>query len=220
MRKSIAILLSMLTLACPLSGCVRNDLGIRLNSDGTGSVSMTLGIEQSAYERFKDAGIDPFDGKSTTSYTDDSGAYVAYTEETEYGTYAEIEKALLELKYDGELTGADDNRIFKSVSIEKNSGIFYSTYTFKATLNAQKSENCNLNDVCKATVTLTMPAHISQSKGGKADGDTIVFGIEDLSVENELAATAEKNNIGVVLGIIAALVVVAAVVVFLVKHRK
>ena len=213
MKKSLAIILTALSLVCLLSGCVQSELGVRLNSNGTGSVSVRLGIEQSAYEQLKAAGTDPFAGKSIITYTEDGVTYAAYIDETEYGTYEEIEEALLALEYGGD-------RIFKSVNIEKNGGIFYSAYTFKATLNAQKSDAGDINDLCKVTVTVTMPADVSQIKGGTAEGDTAVFEIKDLTAENSLAATAEANNIGVVIGIIAVLVVVAAVVFFLVKRQK
>lgn len=248
MKKIATLILSTLMLVGLLSGCVQNDLGVKINSDGTGSVAMTLGLEQEFYEQLKASGSDPFEGKTTTTYTDGEDTYVAYTETTEYESYEDIEKALLDMEYDYdkiEGTSEDDEtpnethpsdytlmqpteaekdaHIFKSVNIEKNSGIFYTTYTFKAVMNPQPKDSESgyaTNDIFKVTVSVEMPSDITQAKDGKVDGNKVVFEIEDITEANELAATAESNNIGVVIGIIAVLVIVFAVVVFLVKRQK
>lgn len=248
MKKIVTLLLSTLMLVGLLSGCVQNDLGIKLNSDGTGSVAMTLGLEKEFYDQLKAGGSDPFEGKTTTTYTDGEDTYVAYTETTEYGTYEDIEKALLEMKYDYEMledTAPEDEtpvepdpseytlmqpaeeetdaHIFKSVEIEKKSGIFYNTYTFKAVMNPQPKDGKGgyaPNDIFKVTVSVEMPSEITQSKDGKIDGNKVVFEIEDITEATELAATSESNNIGVVIGIIAVLIIIFAVVVFLVKRQK
>lgn len=248
MKKIITLLLSTLLLVGLLSGCVQNDLGVKLNSDGTGSVSVTLGLEKDLYDQLKASGSDPFEGKTTTSYEDGDDTYIAYTETTEYESYEEIESALLAMEYeydmlesaepdDSEPAETDpseytliqsaeeetDSHIFKSVDIEKNSGIFYSTYTFKAVMNPQPKDSTSgyaPNDIFKVTVSVEMPAEISQAKNGTVDGNKVVFEIEDITETNELAATAEANNIGVVIGIIAVLVIISAVVVFLVKRQK
>lgn len=248
MKKIVTLLLSALMLVGLLSGCVQNDLGVKINSDGTGSVAMTLGLEKEFYEQLKATGTDPFDGKTTTTYTDGDDTYVAYTETTEYKSYDEIENALLAMEYEYDMledAGSDDEEaaepdpseytlmqpteeetdkhIFKSVEIEKNSGIFYNTYTFKAVMNPQPKDNGSdyaPNDIYKVTVSVELPSDITQAKDGKVDGNKVVFEIEDITAANELAATAESNNIGVVIGIIAVLIIVFAVVVFLVKRQK
>ncbi|HPE95749.1 MAG TPA: hypothetical protein PLT66_06770 [Bacillota bacterium] len=248
MKKIVTLLLSVLMLVGLLSGCVQNDLGVKINSDGTGSVALTLGLDKEFYDQLKSTGSDPFDGKTTTTYTDGDDTYVAYTETTEYSSYEDIEKALLEMEYeydmledaapdDEESSEPDpskytlmqptenetDKHIFKSVNIEKNSGIFYNTYTFKAVMNPQPKDNGSgyaPNDIYKVTVSVEMPSDITQAKDGKVEGNKVVFEIEDITEANELAATAESNNIGVVIGIIAVLVIIFAVVVFLVKRQK
>lgn len=246
MKKIFALLMTTLMLVGVLAGCVQEDIGVSLNKDGTGSVALTLGLEQEFYEQLKATGADPFEGKTTTTYKDGDDTYVAYIEKTEYSSYVDIEKALLDMEYQyDKLNGAGDNsepaetdpseytlyqpektepdqHIFKSVDIESKSGIFYSTYTFKAVMNPQPKESGGYesNDMFKVTVTVEMPSEITQSKGGKVEGNKIVFDIEDITEETELAATSEANNVGVVIAIVAVLVLIAAVVVFLVKRQK
>ena len=115
-----------------------------------------------------------------------------------------------------------DNRIFSSVNIEKNGGIFYSSYTFAAVLNPQNGDGLDydLNETFRVTLTVEMPTEITSAKGGTVEGNKVVFDIADITESQELAATCEENNTGLVIGIVIGLVVLAGVMVFLFKHKK
>ena len=193
--------MAVMMLAMMLTGCIQNDIGVKMNKDGIGSISTTIGIEKDFYQNLKEIGSDPFEGKTTTEYTHEDYTYVAYTEVKEYSSYEEMEKALLEMTYDTELienaqkaqddemnadnesfdTSSDDlivvpyydepkvpekdNHIFSSVNIEKNSGIFYSTYTFSASMNPQSNDGLDydMNEAFKVTLTVEMPEEITQT---------------------------------------------------------
>ena len=62
MRKAITLLLAAVTLIAALTGCMRTDIGVTLNKDGTGSVSASVGIEKSVYDQLAAAGADLFEG--------------------------------------------------------------------------------------------------------------------------------------------------------------
>lgn len=248
-KKIFALILAVTALAMMLTGCIQNDIGVKLNKDGSGSISATIGIEKEFYENLKGLGSDPFEGKETTEYTYEDSTYVAYTEVKKYSSYEEMEKALLEMTYETELIEEaekaqneetdgnevdtppvydepakpeQDNHIFSSVNIEKNSGIFYSSYTFNAVMNPQSNEGLDydVNDTFKVTLTVEMPEEITQSKGGKVDGNKITFDIADITESQEFAATCEANNTGVVIGIVIGLVVIVAGVFCLIKFKK
>jgi hypothetical protein len=149
MKKTLAILLSAVMMIVMLTGCIHQDMGVKMNKDGTGSITTTLGIEKDFYDQLVSMGSDPFEGKTTTEYEYDGSTYVSYAESKEYSSYEEMEQALLNMTYeteliedtqedtsdDGEVDGvidvaveaeevpAQDNHIFSSVSIEKDSGI-------------------------------------------------------------------------------------------------
>ena len=242
--KITAMIISIFMLALTLCGCMHNDVGVKLNEDGTGSISATFGIEKESYAQFKDMGSDPFEGKETKEYTYNGKTYVSYCETKEYSTFEEIEKALLDLTYETELLEGPeteieessdpsnytlvipneekaDNHIFKSVSIKKNSGIFYTVYSFNATFNPMKNtENYEANDVFRVTVSAEMPNKITQARGGKVDGNKIVWEIDDISSGEEIAAIAEHNNSGVLIGIISFLVVAFGLFVFIIKRKQ
>jgi len=244
-KKIITLIVGVIMLAMMLTSCIQNDIGIKMNEDGTGSISATIGIEKDFYNSLIENGSDPFEGKTTKEYAFDNKTYVSYTEAKEYGSYEEMEKALLDMTYDTSLiddmqnseeeseeditiSGKDalisekDNHIFSSVNIESNSGIFYSSYTFNAVMNPQSDEGLDydMNSVFKVTLTVEMPEEITQSKGGKVEGNKITFDIADITESQEFAATCESNNTGTVIGIVAGLALVVAGIFFFIKFKK
>ena len=225
-KKVFALLMSTIMLLSLLTGCIHQDMGVKMNKDGTGSITTTLGIEKDFYEQLKSMGSDPFEGKTVSEYQYDGKTYVSYAETKEYSSYEDMEKALLDMTYetklvedaqnaetedepiekeDGNIDGvfdvvigdeekeetkdetpapttpAQDNHIFSSVNIEKNGGIFYSSYTFAAVLNPQNGEGLDydLNETFKVTLTVEMPTEITGAKGGTVEGNKVVFDIAD-----------------------------------------
>ena len=248
MKKTLAIVLCAVMMIVMLTGCIHQDMGVKMNKDGTGSITTTLGIEKDFYDQLVSMGSDPFEGKTTTEYEYDGTTYVSYAESKEYSSYEEMEQALLDMTYeteliedaqedtsdDGEVDGvidvaaeaeeapAQDNHIFSSVSIEKDSGIFQSTYSFHAVLNAQSNENADydMNDTFKVTLSVEMPCEITDAKGGTAEGNKIIFDIADITESQELSATCEENHTGAVIGITLAVVALVVGLVFFFKSRK
>ena len=51
MKKITVIILAVLILALALTGCVREDINIRLNRDGSGSVSVTYAVNNEFLEK-------------------------------------------------------------------------------------------------------------------------------------------------------------------------
>lgn len=245
MKKFLTLALSALMLIATLTSCVAEDIGIKLNKDGTGSVALTVGIKEDYFDMMTGAdGNSIFDGKETSEVTIDGEKYIAVTETKEYKSFDEIETALLELTYNteeyedavGEPTEEEDSitdseiviaptetevlPIFKSVEIVKNEGLFYTNYTFKATLNPlPKNAEYDFNDMMKLSITLEMPEEISQTNGGTVEDKTVTFDIEDLTNETELLASAEANNYVVIVSIVVVLVLVLALFLFLTKKK-
>ena len=67
-KKAISILMCAIMLVAMLTGCIHQDMGVKMNRDGSGSIIATLGIEKDFYEQLKGNGSDPFEGKSITEY--------------------------------------------------------------------------------------------------------------------------------------------------------
>ena len=251
MKKHITLLLAMLCMFALLTGCVQQDIGVTVNSDGTGTVSATIGIEKDAYKQLIGMGTDIFEGKETSTYEYDGNTYVSYTETKDYESYEDMEKALLEMTYESEVfenfdtedlefeipeesDGSEESAeptqptpIFKNVTIEKNTGLFYSTYTFKAELNPQEiteSEDIGLElpidtDSYRMTFTITMPSDITQASGGKIEANKAVFEIDDITEAQEFSVICEQNNAAAVIVIIVVLVIILGLFFFFTKRK-
>ena len=245
MKKHIMLLMAIVCMFAMLTGCVQQDIGVALNADGTGTVSATIGIEEDAYEQLVGMGSDIFEGKETSTYEHDGKTYVSYTETKSYENYEDIEKALLEMTYESDVfdglntedfetedaeesaEAAEPAPIFKSVSIDKSSGLFYSNYTFKAEMNPQEisdSEDIEMDlpidtDSFRMTFTVTMPSDITQANGATIEGNKAVFEIDDITEAQEFSVICEQNNVVAVIVIIVVLVIVLGLFFFLTKRK-
>ena len=245
MKKHITLLMAIVCMFALLTGCVQQDIGVAINADGTGTVSATIGIEEDAYEQLVGMGSDIFEGKETSTYEHDGKTYVSYTETKSYENYEDIEKALLEMTYESDVfdglntedfetqdaeesaEAAEPAPIFKSVSIDKSSGLFYSNYTFKAEMNPQEisdSEDIEMDlpidtDSFRMTFTVTMPSDITQANGATIEGNKAVFEIDDITEAQEFSVVCEQNNVVAVIVIIVVLVIVLGLFFFLTKRK-
>ena len=245
MKKHITLLMAIVCMFAMLTGCVQQDIGVAINADGTGTVSATIGIEEDAYEQLVSMGSDIFEGKETSTYEHDGKTYVSYTETKSYENYEDIEKALLEMTYESDVfdglntedfetedaeesaEAAEPAPIFKSVSIDKSSGLFYSNYTFKAEMNPQEiadSEDIEMDlpidtDSFRMTFTVTMPSDITQANGATVEGNKAVFEIDDITEAQEISVICEQNNVAAVIVIIVVLVIVLGLFFFLTKRK-
>lgn len=245
MKKHIMLLMAIVCMFAMLTGCVQQDIGVAINADGTGTVSATIGIEEDAYEQLVGMGSDIFEGKETSTYEHDGKTYVSYTETKSYENYEDIEKALLEMTYESDVfdglntedfetedaeesaEAAEPAPIFKSVSIDKSSGLFYSNYTFKAEMNPQEisdSEDIEMDlpidtDSFRMTFTVSMPSDITQANGATVEGNKAVFEIDDITEAQEFSVVCEQNNVVAVIVIIVVLVIVLGLFFFLTKRK-
>ena len=125
MKRILSMILILFAALSLLTGCVREDLGVVLNEDGTAKLTASVGIEKEAYEQITGMGGDVFEGKETSEYEYDGKTYVTVSEGTEYQSYDELRQALLELEYqtgDAEATlTAGDDEVPEAVSDEENS---------------------------------------------------------------------------------------------------
>ena len=102
MKRIAILLLSTLTLLTLLTGCIHEDFGIKLNADGTGSVSARIGIDKDVYNQALGMGADLFGDSEAepTEYEYRGKTYVSVTETTEYASFDELKQALLDLTFE------------------------------------------------------------------------------------------------------------------------
>lgn len=240
MKKRIAALVSsVLLLAVLLTGCIRTEVGITLHENGSGSVSTSVLIKSDFYNMMKEAG-DPFAGKETYTESIDGTEYIGTKETAEYGSAEEIETALLDLSFTGNMA-ALENRIsdtepptgddvvitetppdvdaaegaviFKTAEIIKENG----KLRFRAALNPQSSEDVeglsdgmDMNDAYRLKIVVTMPGKIQSASSGTIAENTVTWEITDITAENEMEVVCETGS-GVIPIIVISSILVALI---------
>ena len=248
MKKILAIVLSVITFSLCLTGCVYEDLSVKLNKDETGSIAATIGLKKEFVDQMMN-GQNPFDGKETKEIEYDGEKYIAYTEVTEYASFEEIAKALSEMTYDTEdydvptendvdndvdtepadETSVIDEWLTDTSAEETDNHIFKSVeikkdggkYIFDAVLNKVEGQvqGYDMSDIFKVSISVEMPAKVTAYKNGTVDGNKVTFDLSDMSAETELYA--ECKTASVVPVIVCGILVVASLVAFIVlKKRK
>ena len=248
MKKILAIVLAVITLSLCLTGCVYEDLSVKLNKDETGSIAATIGLKKEFVDQ---TGVqNPFEGKETKEIEYDGEKYIAYTEVTEYASFEEIAKALTEMTYDtedydvpteNEVDGDADTKTAEETSVidewladtsaeEKTDNHIFksvkikkdgSKYIFDAILNKVEGQvqGYDMSDIFKVSISVEMPAKVTAYKNGTVDGNKVTFDLSDMSAETELYA--ECKTASVVPVIVCGILVVASLVAFIVlKKRK
>ncbi len=230
MKRIFAIILAAVSLIPCLSGCVRENIGVTLNRNGTGSVSVTVGIEKSFADQIAGE-INPFEGKKTEETEYDGKTYITYTETKEYGSFEEIEKALSNMTFDpsdseiipdsentdGDIPAENEGTyIFKTVKVKKDG----SKYVFDAVLNKVSGQvrGFEVADNLKLDISVEMPAKVKAYKNGLVDGRKITFNITDLSRETELYAECKTASVAAV--VICGVLAVASIAAFFVIRKK
>jgi len=266
-RKLIAIAITVATILTFFTGCVKQDVNVSINKDGTGAIITEFGIEKEFYTQLKDSGTDPFEGKTVTEYEYDGSTYVSVSETKEYSDIKEIETALKEMTFRTDIfadmsfenedilddtesdieteiesendllditvnTGSENqetdseseenNKIFESVSIEKNDGFFYSVLNFNAKFNKQNTteESYEFDDIYKFRLSLDLPDEIISSTGGSVEGNKIIFDLSSIPENREISASCESKNTTVIIGLVAGLILLVGGAFFIIKFKK
>lgn len=211
-KRVVNLICLVLVLGVLLSGCSKANLGVDVLADGGGTIRTEILIEKSVYEKAIEGGK-RIEGvglleKSDTLVDVDGVLYVMLAETNSYGTYEDMEKALLEMKHlaayingvkvggspltvgaPPESPSAVSLGLFSGVELTKTDGEVGTQYEFKATINAQKLEGYNINEAVKFRFDISLPVGISESLGGVVNGNTLTCFISDLTVETEIQAT-------------------------------
>ena len=105
MKKTIALVLTLLSALALLTSCIHEDIGIVLNEDGTGKIAATVGVDKDTYNQLLGMGVDLLadaeknSGETPFEYEYKGKTYIALSETTEYASYEELKQALLDMTY-------------------------------------------------------------------------------------------------------------------------
>ena len=84
------------------TGCVRSGIGVTIEENDTGTVEVSVGINEKYYDSImaQEGAEDIFDGKETAKLTDGDDSYICMVEHKQFQNLDELKTILLELEYD------------------------------------------------------------------------------------------------------------------------
>ena len=84
------------------TGCVRSGVGVTTLENDTGTVEISVGINEKYYESMmaQEGAEDIFDGKETAKLTDGDDSYICMVEHKQFQNLDELKTILTELEYD------------------------------------------------------------------------------------------------------------------------
>lgn len=107
------------------TGCMRSGVGVIIEPDDTGTVEISVGINEKYIDTIKEqaGGMDPFEGKNTSTLTDGDDSYICIVEHKQFKNLDELKTILLELEYnfealEGEDSTMDDSELDESLDFD------------------------------------------------------------------------------------------------------
>ena len=99
-RGKLAALLAAVLMV--FTGCVRSGVGVTIEENDTGTVEISVGINEKYYESMmaQEGAEDIFDGKETAKLTDGDDSYICMVEHKQFRNLDELKTILTELEYD------------------------------------------------------------------------------------------------------------------------
>ena len=99
-RGKLAALLAAVLMV--FTGCVRSGVGVTIEENDTGTVEISVGINEKYYESMmaQEGAEDIFDGKETAKLTDGDDSYICVVEHKKFRNLEELKTILTELEYD------------------------------------------------------------------------------------------------------------------------
>ena len=107
------------------TGCMRSGVGVIIEPDDTGTVEISVGINEKYIDTIKEqaGGMDPFEGKNTATLTDGDDSYICIVEHKQFKNLDELKTILLDIEYnfdalEGEDSIMDDAELDESLDFD------------------------------------------------------------------------------------------------------
>ena len=106
---SLLALLAAMLMLC--TGCMRSGIGVIIEPDDTGTVEISVGINEKYIDTIKEqaGGMDPFEGKNTATLTDGDDSFICIVEHKQFKNLDELKTILLDIEYNFDALEGEDS---------------------------------------------------------------------------------------------------------------
>lgn len=219
-RGKLAALLAAVLMV--FTGCVRSGVGVTTLENDTGTVEISVGINEKYYESMmaQEGAEDIFDGKETASVMEDAGLDESFEEEDDLWIDDNTETS------EAEEETTDNSFIFKSVDVVHNTSLIGDNYRLSLVTMPHEMNDDELSmlgmdtgDMFKLAVAVTMPGEVT-AEGAEINGNTATFTITDLDEEHLLNVESETTDIAGIVAVGIAIIVLIVILAVVFTRRK
>lgn len=223
MKKSVLVALVAI-LALVFAGCVRMDLNVEVNKDGTGAYNMVLAYNA---QYFQEDQISKGSDEPIKHYDYDGQDWIGYEKSQDFDSWEDLANDLQGLKGAG--TDGGSSGVFKTVTIEKKGGLFGTTYVFDAEtvpVSSGDSSMGSMDSYVKFNINIKMPGKVVESALENAEINdegtaTIKYSADNsTTVHIETKETGALGIILIIVGILAVVAIVAVVIIVVLKKKS
>lgn len=213
-KKKLVLLLAMTLIMVILTGCMQN-VGIQMNSDGSGTMTYSVMVEKATYKYLGSEFCNEFEksmkkmGYKKTELLLDGEKYVDFGKTVQYSSLSELKSILTKGKTFGEkFTGdldpddledlgvddATDLRLMRSAHITKDT--FQGVHIGSLTRDALDDGTAELYENFSTRISITFPNEVQSTNGEKgSDGKTVTWSIEEGFADTMLQATTSTKPV-------------------------
>ncbi|WP_082232165.1 LppM family (lipo)protein [Halobacillus massiliensis] len=215
-----------------LTGCVKGDFAVKINKDGSGVNTITIGVEEEVLEQFGSE-----DGTISAPYEDLEAQGYTIKKINEEGFTGF--RAVKEFEDVRDMKVIPETEQMKQESSETNTaapeeppidfsveeGFFTNTYKLEGEVDLENSLGLGggmdrlLSNQMDLTFTLDLPVKASEHNADQVDGRALTWQIEPLGVTN-IMVEAKAPNIKNIIWTAVGLLVVVILVIFAVKKSQ
>ncbi|CDQ18541.1 Protein of unknown function [Halobacillus karajensis] len=229
MRKLTQVVIFLLLIGL-LSACVEGDLKLKVNKDGSGEHTVTVGAEEETLNRFGDRVQDLMEnvnkeleskGYEVESYKEDG--YSGFRAKKSFEDVRELD--LMPVSGSLKETGAVPAIGDVPINMTTEGGFFTSTYKVEAELDLANSGVMGgmqslVADQLDLTFTLDLPLSPKAHNADRVKGDVLQWDIQAAGTTNIMVEMVVPNLRNIAITVISALVVLALLIVLIRKRKK
>lgn len=223
-RRTLPVVALFCVLALTLSGCVHVDRSVKLNSDGSGSYTLNLGLSQQLVSLGGPSLVSQLDaceatekarGASVSKYAQDAYTYWSLT--WKFSNVSALNDLLRTAPRDCDTSGATAGATSSATDyfqVARHASGFTTSFHVTGQLNfaldssvANNPTYTQLLQDARESFAITMPGGISSHTGGTVSGDTITYTVHVNQVAN-IDVSSSAVNIAAVLPLIGGAVVI------------
>jgi hypothetical protein len=214
-KKKISIVLLSLLLFL-LAGCVKADIGVKVNKDGTADATFLFAVEKQMYSMMKGTADDPL--PDMKSEMESEGFTVEDYEDEEYTGYKGTNtfESFEELSVDF----ADTDAPF---SFEKEEGFFSTKYVVKGSFEGEENvpdEEKMFYNQFDLNFNLELPGTIGEHNADSVEGNQMSWELSLIETTDIHAESSSVNTGAIILIIAIAVVVIGGLLFFILKRKK